>query len=277
MGPMAEMTVEERIHEAIEQLTSAERRAARGLLANYPMLGLAPVAEFAKQAGASPATVLRFIARLGFKSYPDFQRALRDELQARTQSPLQRSRNRPRQESGNFLTAFAAQLAANISATASRIPQAEFDSACRRLADTRRACHLAGGRFTDALAAYMEAHLRLVRPGVRRLDGRMAARVDQLLDVKAGDTAILFDMRRYDPEMLDTAKLMRDRRAFVVLITDEWISPAARFAKVVLPCRVSIDRTWDANTAMFALVEALIARTTELAWPTASQRISANE
>lgn len=274
---MTDATVEERVHETIERLTSAERRAARGLLANYPMIGLAPVAEFAKSAGASPATVLRFIARLGFRSYPEFQRTLREELKERTKSPLQRSRNKPREDGGNFLDRFSAQLAANITATAARVPEAEFEAACRRLADPKRSCHLAGGRFTDALAMYMEAHLRLVRPGVRRLDGRMVTRTDQILDIKAGDTAVLFDMRRYDSEMLETASQLRRRRAFVILVTDEWISPISRFAKVVLPCRVSIDRTWDANTAMFAVVEAMIARTTELAWPTASLRISANE
>src|SRR6218665_672825 len=79
-----------RIHDAIHRLTAAEKRAARGLLGSYPTLGLAPVAEFAQQAGASSATVLRFVSQLGYKSYPDFQRALREELEERSKSPLQR-------------------------------------------------------------------------------------------------------------------------------------------------------------------------------------------
>ena len=41
------------------------------------------MAEFAQQAGASSATVLRFVSQLGYKSYPDFQRALREELEER--------------------------------------------------------------------------------------------------------------------------------------------------------------------------------------------------
>src|SRR5690606_24279468 len=84
-------SVEGRIHDAIHRLTVAEKRAARGLLSSYPTLGLAPVAEFAQRAGASSATVLRFVSQLGYKSYPDFQRALRDELAQRSKSPLQRS------------------------------------------------------------------------------------------------------------------------------------------------------------------------------------------
>jgi len=38
-----------------------------------------------------------------------------------------------------------------------------------------------------------------------------------------------------------------------------------------------MDRTWDANVAVFAMVEAIVARTTELAWTTASKRIGSSE
>jgi DNA-binding MurR/RpiR family transcriptional regulator len=271
------MTVEARIHETIDRLTAAEKRAARGLLANYPTIGLAPVAEFAQASGASPATVLRFVARIGFRSYPEFQRALRDELEERNKSPLQRSHTAPRHDNTEFLGAFMQPVADNMAATASRIPASEFEAACARLADTRHACHLAGGRFTDAMALYVEAHLRRARPGVRRLEGRAAGRQDQLLDIRAGDTAVLFDVRRYDSDLLETARLLASRRAFTVLVTDEWISPISRFAKIVLPCHIGIGRTWDSNTPVFALSEALIARTTELAWASAAKRIEASD
>lgn len=276
---MDSQNVEARIHEANHRLTAAEKRAARGLLSNYPTIGLAPVAEFARHSGASAATILRFVAQLGFKSYPDFQRCLREELEERAKSPLQRSLAAVRHETaiGNFLGDFFAQVTTNMSASVARIPTSEFEAASARLAEIRRACHIVGGRFTDAMAGYMEAHLRLVRPGVRRLDGRPATRTDQLLDVKPEDTAVIFDIRRYDVQLLETAASLAARHAHIVLVTDEWISPVSRYAKIVLPCRIAVDRTWDSNTSLFALTEALIARTTELAWPTAEKRMGAVE
>jgi DNA-binding MurR/RpiR family transcriptional regulator len=268
-----------RIHEAIHRLTAAEKRAARGLLGSYPTLGLAPVAEFAQQAGASSATVLRFVSQLGYKSYPDFQRALREELEERSKSPLQRSHSAAGQERGdsNFLDRFVTQEVDNLRSSAALIPASEFEAVCARLAENKGSCYLAGGRFTDFLAGYMEAHLRLIRQGVRRLDGRPATRADQLIDVKAGDLAIIFDVRRYDASLLDVATELTARRAQIVLITDEWMSPVARFAKLVLPCRTEMGRTWDANGSLFTLVEAVIARTTELSWPTASKRMGSIE
>lgn len=274
---MEAVNLEQRIHDAMHLMTAAEKRAARGLLANYPMLGFAPVAEFAQGSDASPATVLRFVSRIGFKSYPEFQKALRDELEERTKSPLQRSASAPPRDSDHFLDRFFDRTIVNMVGTAERVPASEFEAACQRLAALRHGCHFAGGRFTDAMAMYMEAHLRLVRPGVRRLDGRIANRADQLLDVKPGDTAVLFDVRRYDADLLDTAEQLAARRAVTILVTDEWLSPISRYAKIVLPTRIGMDRTWDANTALFSLVEALIARTTELSWPAAAKRIGEND
>lgn len=270
---METLTVEGRIHEAIDRLTAAEKRAARALLANYPTLGLAPVAEFAAQSGASAATVLRFIAQLDFRSYPDFQRALREELEERAKAPLQRATPPSARGGEGFIDAFFAQVSANLATTAHRIPTAEFEAACSRIAEARGACHLMGGRFTDAMAAYLEAHLRLIRPGVRRLDGRGATRIDQLLDIRPGDTVVIFDIRRYDASLFDTAARLAARRVRIILFTDEWISPISRFARIVIPCRTDMHRTWDGNTALFAVVEAVIARVTELGWDTASKRI----
>lgn len=271
-------TVAARIHDLDEQLTAAGRRAARGLLGNYPLLGLAPVAEFAAGADVSAATIVRFVAQLGFKSYPDFQRALREELEERSKSPLQRGvTTSGHSGEAPYLSAFLAQSARRMEETAALISPGEFETVCRRLTETKRSCYLAGGRFTDFLAGYLEAHLRLIRPGIRRLDGRPATSADQLIDVKPGDLAILFDVRRYDPAMLEIAHTLSRRKAHIVLITDEWLSPIARHARYCLPCRTETGRTWDANAVLLGLVEAIIARVTELGWETASERIGALE
>ena len=74
-------------------LSPAERKLARVLLATYPTAGLESVAKFAERAAVSPPTVTRFVAKLGFRGYPEFQRVLRDEVQARLSSPLARYRD----------------------------------------------------------------------------------------------------------------------------------------------------------------------------------------
>ena len=138
-------TVAARVHDLNEALTSAGRRAARGLLGNYPLLGLAPVAEFAEGAGVSSATIVRFVAQLGFRSYPDFQRALREELEERSRSPLQRPALATEPlGTETFLGGFMEQSAQRLRETTELIPAWEFDAVCQSVAQGKGNCYLAG-------------------------------------------------------------------------------------------------------------------------------------
>ena len=109
-------SIAEQAREAFDRLTARERKAAQMLLANYPTAGLAPVAEFAERAQVSAPTVLRFVAKLGFLGYPDFQRQLREELEAQLASPLakplrsRRARNPHRAAIDPFLESAIANL-----------------------------------------------------------------------------------------------------------------------------------------------------------------------
>ena len=71
-------------------------------------------------------------------------------------------------------TAFADAVSANVADTFRRLPAGDFEAVAELLADQRRPLHLLGGRFTDGLARYMTAHLRIVRPQVAALDGQRA-------------------------------------------------------------------------------------------------------
>lgn len=273
---MTQPSIETEIHLAMGRLTGAEARAARALLNDYPTLGLAPAAEFAAQSHTSAATVLRFVSQLGFASYSDFQKQLRQELSERIKSPLDRPHRDSAGHGSEFLRRFAARLHANLEETIAQLPQSDFDAACTAIASARTV-HLIGGRFTDAIATYLAAHLRVLRPGVRKLDESAAGRSDQLLDIAARDVVLVFDMRRYDDELTEFARVAKSQGAKVLLITDPWISPVSRFARHVLPCRIDVGATWDSNTALFAVSEAIIARVSELLWETAEIRVQAKE
>src|SRR3546814_19075114 len=89
------VTIAEQIRKRIHEFTTTERKAAHVLLANYPLVGLEPVAEFAASSGVSAPTILRFVARLGIGGYPEFQRLLRAELEAPLTPPLTKARVPP--------------------------------------------------------------------------------------------------------------------------------------------------------------------------------------
>ena len=271
------MAIREQVQGALGTLPGAEKKIAHAFLANYPSIGLSTIAELAALAGTSAPTVLRFVARLGFESYPDFQRVLRNDVQAQLMSPLERARSTGPVTDNPALKASFASIAANLEATLKAVPESEFEAACDLLSDHKSACHFLGGRFTDSIAAYMAAHLRIIRPNVRHFDGQTSTWRDQLLDVRPGDVAVLFDIRRYQSDLVRLGELLVERKARILLITDPWLSPIARSARVVLPCVVDANRTWDSSITLMAVAEALIDRVSRAQSEAARARMQALE
>lgn len=270
-------SVAEAIRDRLTTLTASERRAARALLASYPMLGLETVAEFSARCGVSSPTILRFIGRLGFAHYADFQRRLREEVEAQLKSPLAKAGPPPATREMPSHVAFAAAAAENVSETFRHMPEAEFEAVAALLADPKRPVHLLGRRFTDAIARYTTAHLRILRPAVHHVDGQLGNWRDRLVDIGRRDVLVVFDIRRYQEDLLAHARAMTERQATVVLVTDQWLSPIARIALHVLPTRVQVPSAWDSSAALLVVVEALIAAVTTRNWATVKARIGALE
>ncbi len=268
-------SIAEYVRASTDRLTAQERKAAQALLTNYPAAGLAPVAEFAERARVSAPTVLRFVAKLGFLGYPDFQRQLREELEAQLTSPLAKSVRAagPKGHKRPLIDPFVESAVANLQGTFRHLPSEDFAAIVERLCDRRRSVHLLGGRFTDAVARYLAAHLSLVRPDVRHVPSGIGVWRDRLLDIRRRDVLIVFDIRRYQEDVIAFSRAAAARGAEIVLVTDQWLSPLSRQAKYVLACRVAAPSHWDSSVALLAVVEALTAAATDRLGEFAKRRI----
>jgi hypothetical protein len=140
------------------------------------------------------------------------------------------------------------------------VPESEFEAACDLLSDPKSACYLPGAGSPMPSPPTWLRTCRIIRPNVRHFGGQTSTWRDQLLDVRPGDVAVLFDIRRYQSDLVRLGELLVERKARIMLITDPWLSPIARSARVVLPCVVDADRTWDSSITLLALAEALIDR-----------------
>lgn len=267
-------SVAERVRRDLVTLTPNEKRAAQRLLADYPVSGLDTVAAFGKASGVSAPTVLRMIAKLGFDSYGEFQKALRAELAAQRETPLMKGSDF---SANDQLDRFAEATIANLRESIANVPRGEFEAIVRLLSERNRPVHVLGGRFTDALADYTVAHLRVLRPHVRRITGQRFGWLDQLLDVGKRDVFVLFDIRRYSDDLAELARAASQRGATVTLFTDQWLSPISRVARHVLPARVVVPSIWDSSAGLLLLIEALLSAIAANLGSTARNRLSAIE
>jgi DNA-binding MurR/RpiR family transcriptional regulator len=268
-------SIAERIRRDLGTLTPNERRAAHRLLADYPMAGLDTLADFGEAAGVSAPTVLRMVTKLGFSSYGTFQKALRAELAERLATPLMKGGDAGL--GNDRLGRFAEAVIGNIRETAANVARGEFEAVVGLLADTNRHGHVLGGRFTDALAGYFVAHLRVLRPNVRHITGGRATWSDQLLDVGKRDLVVLFDIRRYSTDLAAFAESAAERGATIVLVTDQWLSPISRRAAHVLPAHVAVPSIWDSSSGLMLIVEATLAAVARELGTKARERLDALE
>lgn len=267
-------TIAEAIRHRYGDLTTTERKPAQTLLGNYPFAGLETVAKFAGRAGVSGPTILRLVAKLGYTGYAEFQQELRDELQAQLQSPLtKRPEGAAAVRRPNFLESFGAAVGDNIRQTLDSVHQSEFDAVVELLADEKRQLLLLGGRFTGAVANYFYQHLHTLRPNAQLISGHESSWRNHLLDVGRRHVLVVFDIRRYQHDVIRFAEEAARRGATVVLFTDQWLSPVSAVAKHLLTARVTVPSSWDSMIGMFLIVEALIARVSEKMWPTVKSRV----
>lgn len=267
-------TITERLQDIQNEFTRAERQLAASLLDNYPMSGLGSVTTVANNAKVSTPTVIRMVRKLGFDGYPQFQAELHRELEATITTPISKhekwANNAP---DTHILNEFTGAVVENIHQSLSQIDPALFDEACSLLSDPDRSIYITGGRITRSLADYLFMHLQMIRNSVHNMESRSASWPHYILDMKAGDVLVLFDVRRYENSSIKLAELAKEQNLKIILFTDQWRSPVSKLADISLCSRISVPSAWDSSVVTLLLIEALIAKTQQSSWSTTKSRI----
>ncbi len=268
------MTVQDKVRANLTNLTTGQVKLANALLADYPFAGLQSIQQMADATGISPPTISRFVNRLGFAGFGDFQQALIEELREGSRSPRD-LRALPGEGAGAFfLKSYTQRTAELLHLLPQTITQQQLDSVTVLLGDPARNIYVRGGRISDTLARFLSLHLRQTRPGIHHMADDPELWPDAMLQMRRRDVAVLFDFRRYQPSLERlAAAISKERHAQVVLITDKWQSPAARYCSHVVALPTEIGTAWDTGAGALALIEALVVSVSELDWHSTEKRI----
>ena len=252
------LPVSEMIRRRLAELPRAERQVGRALLQRSPTVGLESSLRLAEIVGTSGPTVIRFVNRMGFATYADFQAAWRHELDARLVSPVDTFRHyEPETDSLRRATSTAETSIQTIRESMRQLPPGELDTAVELLAASRRVIAF-GGWFSQVLACHLVALLQGARPDVVVLDQPPGARSTVIVDAGKRDCAVVFDFRRYEQDTLVAARHLAARGTRLVLVTDQWVSPVAGLASTVLIARAAPGPLYSMTSAL-VIVEALAA------------------
>ncbi len=255
---MEPTTVSALIHDHMDELTDAERRVARELLADYPAAGLGTSHSLAQLAGVSAPTVVRFATSLGFGGFTDMQHHLRTEISQGSSSPVLRAlaHGSAHRHHEPVAKAMHRRIEA-IEATLRLLPRSEIDAATAMIAHCPARVLVTGGFFSVSIARIMALQLSQVRSEVVFVEEPLRRDAGLTLDAKKRSVLVIFDLRRYEPAALEVAEQAKAAGHDVVLITDRGMSPVAARADVVLPVEAEAI-PFDTFVAVMALVEVMV-------------------
>ncbi|MGJ7539072.1 MurR/RpiR family transcriptional regulator [Brevibacterium luteolum] len=245
-----------RLRTAMSTFTPAEKKIARAILAAYPFSGLERISSLANSAGVSAPSVVRFARTLGFNGYRELQETLRQEIRVRKESNLSQAETRVHRQEPQFDSARSAYHA-GIDHTFDSVIGDDLDSTVRLLSQTKRSAVFLGATYSGFIADIFHAQLAPTRPGTIRLAANPLVAAGQLLDLKRGDVVVAFDVRRYEPGVVEVVRTAKELNLTTIVFTDPWMSPAAAMADHVLTADVRAAGPSDTMVPMLALVEAV--------------------
>ncbi|MDH3299473.1 MAG: MurR/RpiR family transcriptional regulator [Acidimicrobiia bacterium] len=269
-------TLGERIASAGPSLTPTERRLARLVLDDPTTIAFGTVADLAREADTSGPSVVRFATKLDFDGYGDLQDHVRASLTEQLRRPTDRLRleaDPGSSENHARSTDPAADLVDQVSRALNSLDHDTLLDVATSIARAPGTVWVVCAETSATPGTLLTGNLRLLRPGVRRLDGAPPAMASQVTEARPGDVAIVIDFPRYESAIVAAATELAAADVTLIAITDGPLSPLASLAESWLGVDVDAVGPFDSVLPVVAVVELLIAEIARLLRNQATDRL----
>ena len=249
----------ERIRE-LGRMTPSEARIAEHMEHVYPMVALETITTICECANVGRATVVRFIQKLGYESYSQFQRDLRSELFRRLQSPQEKSMERRQKHPAADVDLFRLhcdQAIRNINEATNRNDYRLLKKAARILAQCKGDIYIMGHRTSFALAAFFHYQIDYLRDGVRLCSNSWGNLSNSVSRITPEDLLFLFFNSRYSRLSEKVAHWFAGHGCEIILLTDREANPLSHVATLQLVAPSEGIGFFDSRVATFAVFETL--------------------
>lgn len=219
----------EKITESIEGLTPKGRILGEYITSQPRKAVFMTTKELAEACEVSEATVVRFVAGIGYDRYSDFQQALRDLVDTEL-TLLDRLDIADMKAPGavRFRRTVAEEID-NLQQLYNSLDVDTMESVVSIL-DKRVPVHVIGSRLSYTLAYYMGWAMTKVRDNIHIMKGSDRTTIDWLTIAPADSVAVIIATSRYPNELIRLGKLVKRLGQTLVVITDSATCPVLQFA-----------------------------------------------
>jgi DNA-binding MurR/RpiR family transcriptional regulator len=246
------------LQERLDKLTAKRQEILRPVLEQPRGFVLLSVRDMAKRLNTDPATIVRIVRVLGFANFREFQRHLHDlSIAFATSADTMQSGESMRDGRPSYVADSIERDLKNLHALKNMLNPARLSELAKRIYSARRVVILAGD-LASFLADYLEYHLTLL--GLPVFSATTAGRIVHLTrSLSSDDVAIAISFRRGLKQTIEGAKQSRERGAYLVAITDTFLSPLARSANETFLAGIETTSFGASYVAPVALLNSLLA------------------
>ena len=247
-----------RIEEKYRDLSKGQKRVAEYVLDNYDKAVFLTAARLGEVVGVSESTVLRFATQLGYKGYPEFQKALEELVRNRLNSIQRMKVTYGRISQSQILETVLQSDIEKIKQTLNGIDHLAFNQAIDTILNARK-IYVLGIRSCAPLAAFMSFYLNLLCDNVIAVNTNSSSEIfEQLIRIGEDDVIIGISFPRYSQRTLKALEFASKRKAKIITLTDSVHSPINIYSSCNLIARSDMASIVDSLVAPLSVVNALI-------------------
>ena len=247
-----------RINECYGSLSKGQKILATYITDNYDKAVFLTAAKMGQVVGVSESTVVRFATHLGYKGYPEFQKALEEMVRNKLNSIQRMEVTYGRISQSHILETVLQSDQEKIKDTLEHIDEYAFELAVDTIIKAKH-IYIVGIRSCAPLAAFMAFYFNLMFENVTLLQTNNSSELfEQMVRISKDDVIIGISFPRYSMRTLKAMEFANNRNAKVITLTDSVHSPMNLYSSCNLIARSDMASIVDSLVAPLSVINALI-------------------
>lgn len=247
-----------RINECYGSLSKGQKILATYITDNYDKAVFLTAAKMGQVVGVSESTVVRFATHLGYKGYPEFQKALEEMVRNKLNSIQRMEVTYGRISQSHILETVLQSDQEKIKDTLEHIDEHAFELAVDTIIKAKH-IYIVGIRSCAPLAAFMAFYFNLMFENVTLLQTNNSSELfEQMVRISKDDVIIGISFPRYSMRTLKAMEFANNRNAKVITLADSVHSPMNLYSSCNLIARSDMASIVDSLVAPLSVINALI-------------------
>lgn len=247
-----------RINECYGSLSKGQKILATYITDNYDKAVFLTAAKMGQVVGVSESTVVRFATHLGYKGYPEFQKALEEMVRNKLNSIQRMEVTYGRISQSHILETVLQSDQEKIKDTLEHIDEHAFELAVDTIIKAKH-IYIVGIRSCAPLAAFMAFYFNLMFENVTLLQTNNSSELfEQMVRISKDDVIIGISFPRYSMRTLKAMEFANNRNAKVITLTDSVHSPMNLYSSCNLIARSDMASIVDSLVVPLSVINALI-------------------